>query len=117
MNALAVAILSAHMELQAHQQPAPHPANRARVRRTRARLPRDLQPGGTPANLNAMEPNPLLVEIRATRDRIARECDYDLRKLLDRIRSREAQEKARGVQFVSFDSQESNVLREDPPPQ
>ena len=62
-----------------------------------------------------MEPNPILVEIRATRDRIAMECDYDLRKLLDRIRRREAMEKARRIQFVSFASQESSVIREDPP--
>ena len=64
-----------------------------------------------------MEPNPILVEIRATRDRIARECDYDVRKLLNRIRRRESLEMSRGVPFVSLDSQGSSVVREDPPPQ
>ena len=67
--------------------------------------------------MNAMEPNPILVEIRATRDRIARECDYDVRKLLNRIRRRESLEMSRGVPFVSLDSQGSSVVREDPPPQ
>ena len=65
--------------------------------------------------MNAMEPNPILVEIRATRDRLAKECDCNMRKLLDRIRRREAQEQSLGVPFVSFDSRESSVLREDPP--
>ena len=64
--------------------------------------------------MNAMEPNPILVEIRATRDRLAKECDYDVRKLLDRIRRREAQEQSLGVPFVSFDLRESSVVREDP---
>jgi len=62
-----------------------------------------------------MEPNPILAEIRATRDRLASECGYDVRKLVERIRRREAEEAASGAQFVSFAGPESSVVREDPP--
>jgi hypothetical protein len=63
-----------------------------------------------------MEPNPILAEIRATRDRIAKECDYDVRKLGERIRRRESEEKARGAKFVSFAPPEPSIVREEPPP-
>jgi hypothetical protein len=65
--------------------------------------------------MSGMKPNPILSEIRATRDRLAKECGFDVRKLAERIRLREAQEKARGTKFVSFESPESSVLHEEPP--
>ena len=36
-----------------------------------------------------MEPNPVLTEIRRTRDELARKSGYDVRKFMDFIRERE----------------------------
>ena len=65
--------------------------------------------------MSTMQPNPILAEIRATRDRLAKESGYDLKKLMERIRNREAQERASGAKFVSFDASEPCIVREEPP--
>lgn len=52
--------------------------------------------------MSAVEPDPILEEIRQTREQIARECDFDVHKLMARIRAREEELKAQGVKFVSF---------------
>lgn len=49
-----------------------------------------------------MEPNPILREIRATRDEFARKSGYDVRKFMDWIRDRERGAAARGVRFVAL---------------
>ena len=64
-----------------------------------------------------MEPNPILAEIRHTRDELARKSGYNVRKFMDFIREREREAAARGVKFVSFAgaATDSSVVREDPP--
>lgn len=65
-----------------------------------------------------MKTNEILVEIRQTRDDLARESGYDLRRLFDYIRQREHEAAGRGVKFVSPEEghQESDtVIREEPP--
>ncbi len=47
-----------------------------------------------------MEPNPILSEIRRTRDELARKSGYDIQKLMDFIREREREASARGVKFA-----------------
>lgn len=47
-----------------------------------------------------MEPNPILAEIRATREELARKAGYDVRKFMDSIREREREAAARGVIFA-----------------
>ena len=47
-----------------------------------------------------MEPNPILTEIRRTRDELARKSGYDVRKFMDFIRERERDAAARGVKFA-----------------
>ena len=47
-----------------------------------------------------MEPNPILTEIRRTRDELARKSGYDVRKFMDFIREREREAAARGVKFA-----------------
>ena len=67
-----------------------------------------------------MKANPILREIRHTRDDLARETGYDLRRLFSYIRERERESAAHGAKFVSFaetSPSESAVLREDPPKQ
>ena len=63
--------------------------------------------------------NPILDEIRQTRDQLAQEAGYDLQRLFDYVRKREREAAARGVKFVSFDERaatlKSCVLREEPP--
>ena len=46
-----------------------------------------------------MEPNPILTEIRRTRDELARKSGYDVRKFMDFIRESEREALARGVKF------------------
>ena len=50
--------------------------------------------------LSDMEPNPILTEIRRTRDELARKSGYDVRKFMDFIREREREAAARGVKFA-----------------
>ena len=65
-----------------------------------------------------MKPNPILAEIRQTRDDLAREHGYDLKRLFDSVREREREAAARGVKFVSpapRDNETTRALREEPP--
>ncbi|HEY3897283.1 MAG TPA: hypothetical protein VGM54_01645 [Chthoniobacter sp.] len=48
-----------------------------------------------------MEPNPILAEIRRTRDELARNSGYNVRKFMDFIREREREAAARGIKFAS----------------
>lgn len=48
-----------------------------------------------------MKPDPILTEIRQTRDGLARETGYDLRRLFDYVREREREAAGHGVKFVS----------------
>lgn len=48
-----------------------------------------------------MKPNAILAEIRQTRDDLARETGYDLKRLFDFVRERERHAAVRGVKFVS----------------
>ena len=65
-----------------------------------------------------MKTNPILREIRQTRDDLARETGYDLQRLFSYIRERERESAAHGAKFVSFVDaahSESAVVHEDPP--
>ena len=65
-----------------------------------------------------MKPNPVLTEIRRTRDALARENGYDLQRLFDFVREREREAAAHGVKFVvpaPRKGQTTYLLREDPP--
>ena len=63
--------------------------------------------------------DPILTEIRQTRDDLARETGYDLQRLFEYVRERERESAARGVKFVSFAETEHDeptaLVREDPP--
>jgi len=64
-----------------------------------------------------MKTNPILTEIRQTRDDLARETGYDLQRLFDYVRERERESAARGVKFVSFAEDarpEPCVVRDEP---
>ena len=61
--------------------------------------------------------NRILTEIRQTRDDLARETGYDLKRLFDYVREREREASARGVKFVSPAPRENETacsLREEP---
>jgi hypothetical protein len=65
-----------------------------------------------------MKTNPILTEIHQTRDDLARDVGYDLRRLFDYVREREREAASRGVKFVSPAPREKETaytLREDPP--
>jgi len=67
-----------------------------------------------------MKTNEILTEIRQTRDDLARETGYDLKRLFDYVREREREASARGVTFVSPAPREKETacaLREEPPKQ
>jgi hypothetical protein len=64
--------------------------------------------------------NKILTEIRQTRDDLARETGYDLKRLFDYVREREREAAARGVKFVSPAPRENETAcsrREEPPKQ
>jgi len=66
-----------------------------------------------------MTDNDLLEEIHRVREKLARECDYDVHKVGERMRQREREEMARGVRYVSFAQPrgaeaEACVVREEP---
>ncbi len=66
-----------------------------------------------------MTDNDLLQEIHGVREKLARECGYDVHKIGERMRDREREEHARGVKYVSFAQPrgaeaESSVVREEP---
>lgn len=48
-----------------------------------------------------MKTNPILTEIRQTRDAFAQDHGYDVRRLFDYVRQREREAAARGVKFIS----------------
>lgn len=50
--------------------------------------------------MSTMEPNPILIEIRRTRDELARKSGYDVRNFMNFIREREREAAARGVKFA-----------------
>ena len=65
-----------------------------------------------------MKTNPLLTELRQTRDDLARETGYDLNRLFDYVREREREAAARGVKFLSPAPREKEAayaLREEAP--
>ena len=65
-----------------------------------------------------MKPNEILTEIRQTRDDLARETGYDLKRLFDYVREREREAAGRGVKFVSpapRAKETADSLREEPP--
>lgn len=59
-----------------------------------------------------MTDNHLLQEIHRVRDKVARECDYDVHKIGERMRQRQRDEMASGVRYVP--SPQLTVLRETP---
>ncbi|MEP6672923.1 MAG: hypothetical protein ABJF10_27415 [Chthoniobacter sp.] len=60
-----------------------------------------------------MNDNDLLEEIHRVREKVARECNYDVHKIGARMRQREREEMARGVRYVP--SPQTVVVREEPP--
>jgi hypothetical protein len=65
-----------------------------------------------------MKSNPILTEIRRTREDLAREADYNLQRLFDYVRERERKAATRGVKFVSPAPRETEAayaLREEQP--
>ncbi len=64
--------------------------------------------------MSAMQPNPILTEIRATRDEHARECGYDIHKIFDELRAETARLQAEGRKVVYPAADESSILREEP---
>ncbi len=67
-----------------------------------------------------MKQNKILNEIRQTRDDLARETGYDLKRLFAYVREREREAAARGVEFLSPAPRETETaysLREEPPKQ
>lgn len=59
-----------------------------------------------------MNDNDLLQEIHRVREKVARECDYDVHKIGERMRRREREEMARGVRYVT--PPQPAVMRETP---
>ena len=59
-----------------------------------------------------MNDNDLLQEIHRVREKVARECDYDVHKIGGRMRQREREEMARGVRYVT--PPKTAVVRETP---
>jgi len=65
-----------------------------------------------------MNTNPILAEIRQTRDDLAQDHGYDVRRLFDYVRQREREAAAHGVKFVSPAPRETSTaytLREEAP--
>jgi SAM-dependent MidA family methyltransferase len=63
-----------------------------------------------------MTDDDLLQEIHRVRDKLARECDYDVHKIGERIRQRQREEMGQGIRYVSLlqrTDAESCVVRED----
>ena len=65
-----------------------------------------------------MKTNNILSEIRRTRENLARETGYDLKRLFEHVHEREREAVARGVKFVTpapREEETSYALREEPP--
>ena len=59
-----------------------------------------------------MNDSDLLQEIHRVREKVARECDYNVHKIGERMRQREREEMASGVRYVP--SPQTPVVRETP---
>jgi len=69
-------------------------------------------------HIGNMKPNPILTEIRQTRDDLAREHNYDLQRLFDYVREQERKAATHGVKFVSPARrviETAGLLCEEPP--
>ena len=68
-----------------------------------------------------MPANELIAEIYRHREALARECDFDVKKLMAYYRRRETEREAAGQELVSFvaetKDETSYALREEPPQQ
>ena len=65
-----------------------------------------------------MPPNEIIAEIHRHREELARRCDFDLHKLVEFLREREAASEAAGRQGVSLvrpGEAAACVVREDSP--
>ena len=64
-----------------------------------------------------MKANDILAEIRQTRDTLAQDHGYDVRRLFDYVRQREREAAAHGVKFISPAPRETAAytLREEAP--
>ena len=65
-----------------------------------------------------MKTNEILDEIHRVREEIARECDYDIHKLFERMRQRTEQLKAEGWRVVYPEPRQpeaTDALREEAP--
>lgn len=65
-----------------------------------------------------MKANPILRELRKTRDDLAREAGYDLQRLFDLVHAREGAAVARGIPVVrpaaSAARPATEIVREEP---
>jgi hypothetical protein len=52
--------------------------------------------------MRSVEANPIIGEIRRTRDELWRRAGNDVRKMMEIVRERERESTARGEKFVSF---------------
>lgn len=68
-----------------------------------------------------MPANEIIAEIHRHREALARECDFDVKKLMAYYRQRETKREAAGQELVSFvaetKDETSYALREEPPQQ
>jgi hypothetical protein len=67
-----------------------------------------------------MKTNEILDEIHRVREEMARDCDYDVHKLFERMRQRTEKLKAEGWQVVDpapRQAEDVGALREEPPGQ
>lgn len=68
-----------------------------------------------------MPANEIIAEIHRQREALARECDFDVKKLMAYYRQRETKREAAGQELVSFvaetKGETSYALREEPPQQ
>lgn len=56
-----------------------------------------------------MQQNPILAEIRRTREELARKSGYNVRKFMDAIRESERESMQQGVKFLSGKGSTSKV--------
>ena len=76
----------ADLELHTHQQRKHHPPHGTQPRTGGICLPDDLQPGRTSATLSAMNARDIIGEIHRVREKQAQECDFDPKRIGERIR-------------------------------
>ena len=61
-----------------------------------------------------MPTNEIIAEIHRMRAKISTECEHDPKRIGARMRTRQKEQAAQGVRYVSFAS-DSAVVREEPP--